>query len=651
MWIEFKSCMRRDAIVDTGEGRSPDPVGPESRTIVQPGSLTGLDCPPPGHLRALNQDQPDQWKLGLHAPCPKTFLPEHCTHFNADSTADGVNAEANGWHIPDAVAYELVGLFFDYIQNWLPVLHRPLFYRKYVGSEDFRGRVVSRQTVCNDDAILINGVFALAARFSKASFFSDTDPVLRGKVFAERAAALKDLVLKGIEEPSLELVKGCVLLAFYNITAGHAAPGSLLVSVCVRFAYDLGLNETDDEDKIISDAEEDPDVWIRKEELRRLWWVIYELDCFVSTVSCQPYGIERGEIKVLLPVADHQWFNGLSIKSSYLIERPGAIWKSLAGSENQSPRAWYLVANYLKSYFADDARQPKRNTSDMQAALEMDLACFKHALPAGFQLRVMNVNENNFGNANWVISTHCMVLSCEALLERRRWCHAGPEPSLNIVQEAATFGRHFYSSLVRIAQIWPPEYIPLNHPFMSCCMINPWDALAAQHEPNFQSYELSKLLLSHYSRYWRIGGALLRLLSIIHEGRDSAIYQPGSHEREVIKRFSVLCPSSSKKRNSAALNPSAQTTYDPSDPPAETLPGSDFTNPEDSDELNWALNLWDNLQAFDADQPEMALFSIPSGNHVEAGSNGPIDSGPGAQLRTSVFPFSPDGFPDEFATL
>ncbi|KIX97419.1 uncharacterized protein Z520_06871 [Fonsecaea multimorphosa CBS 102226] len=577
-------------------GHSQDPNTTESRSTVPSGSMTRLDCPSQENPQALTQNQSEEWTLSFHAPDLHVPPQDHGIHLNADSAACGVNADANGWHIPDAVAYDLVGLYFDYIQNWLPILHRPLFYQRYVRNEGCCAQVVGREHVCDDDAILINGIFALAARFSKASFFSDTDPIMRGDIFAERAAALKDLALKAIEEPSLELVKGCVLLAFYNICAGHAAPGSLLVSVCVRFAYDLGLNEIDEDDKVFSGAEgEDQDAWIRREELRRIWWVIYELDCFVSTLSCQPYGIERGEIRVLLPVPDHEWFNGLPVGSSHLIQSPGAVWTSLAGSKNQSPRAWYLVANYLKSCIADAARQSKRNTSDLQAALEMDVACLKHALPAGFQLREMNMNENNFGGSNWIVSTHFMILSC--------------------------------------------------------CMINPWDALAARHEPNVQCYEISKLLLGHYSRYWKIGGALIRLLSIISEGRDSATYQPGSHERTVIKRFSVLCPSSSKGRNSEALKHDAQFPYETSDVPAETLSESNLTGQGDPSGLQWPLSLWNNLQAFDSDQPDIELLSIPSGSHVGGGVNGPIGSFSGAQLRIPNFSLPFDASPDEFVAL
>ena len=100
---------------------------------------------------------------------------------------------------------------------------------------------------------------------------------------------------------------------------------------------------------------------------------------------------------------------------------------------------------------------------------------------------------------------------CETVSERMRWSLSSSEASSDTSVEASHFGKYFYSRLVRVAQVWPSEYIALNHPFMGCCMVNPWDALVqGQHQSKFQSYELSRLLLSHYSRYWKIGSALLR---------------------------------------------------------------------------------------------------------------------------------------------
>jgi hypothetical protein len=296
-------------------------------------------------------------------------------------------------------------------------MHRPLFYKNYCSTEP-QMRVVGSRAAGPHAAYMINGIFALAARFSTAEIFKDTAPLERGDVFAERAAVIKDPIIKNIDEPSLEFLKGCILLAFYNLTAGQVAAGSVLTSVCVHYAYDMGLNEID-EDQIDDEGggtinENDPqdiDAWISREELRRLWWIIWDMDTFVATLSCLPYGIARGEMKVFLPVSDYHWFAGIPVRSSVLMHTPANVWKSLRGSPNQFPRAWYLVANYLMSCIADAGRQPSRTSPETQAELESALCCLKLALPTEFQLRSLCLDQESFVEGNWIISIHLMILA------------------------------------------------------------------------------------------------------------------------------------------------------------------------------------------------------------------------------------------------
>jgi hypothetical protein len=146
-------------------------------------------------------------------------------------------------------------------------------------------------------------MFAMAARFSKSIHFEGIPVSDRGETFANRASGIKDSIMKTLQEPSLEFVKGCVMLAFYNLVEGQFGPGSILTSVCVRFVYDLSLDDIDEdqldeEGSFISDPiSESVESWLKKEERRRLWWSIWELDTFVATLSFQPFGIERGEMK------------------------------------------------------------------------------------------------------------------------------------------------------------------------------------------------------------------------------------------------------------------------------------------------------------------------------------------------------------------
>ena len=276
--------------------------------------------------------------------------------------------------------------------------------------------IVSRSVVPNDDAFMLYGMFAIGARFSTSPYFQSMDPVDRGEVYANRAAVLKDTIIKKIQQPTLEFLKGCVILAFYCFTAGQIGPGSVLTSVCIRFAYDLSLDEID-EDQMNDDGslnkeifDRSVDSWVRKEELRRLWWSIWELDTFAATLSCQPYGIERGEMKVLLPVPNDNWFSGLPMRSAFINHRPETVWKSLQGSPNQSARSWFLLANYLMSCIAFAGRQSSRSSTSTKPGLETAVCNFKLSLPVKFQLRSLFLDKNNFEEGNWIISTHLMII-------------------------------------------------------------------------------------------------------------------------------------------------------------------------------------------------------------------------------------------------
>ncbi len=295
-------------------------------------------------------------------------------------------------------------------------MHRPLFYDKYVRRHGQNERLVDRQSIVSDESIMIFAMFAFSARFSKAAYFDGTDPTTRGEVFAERAAVIKDPIIRTVEEPSLEFVKGCVLLSCHCLTAGQMSTGAILTSVCVRLAYNLGLNDIDgdqiNEDGTVDENDlDDSEAWVCKEELRRVWWAISDLDTFVSTILCQPFGIERRNMRVLLPVSDFLWFERLPTKSSVLLLQPSQTWRSLKGSPHQSGRAWYLVSNHLSSCIADAARLPSRTSSDQIDELESALSCLKLALPANFQLQDLHIDATNFADSNWIISTLLMILA------------------------------------------------------------------------------------------------------------------------------------------------------------------------------------------------------------------------------------------------
>ncbi|GME41737.1 hypothetical protein Z518_10176 [Neofusicoccum parvum] len=207
----------------------------------------------------------------------------------------------------------LIDLFFERIQPWLPLLHRPRFQKYY--SEKLRDGTDCLDDLPIDEALLLSSLFALAARFSSLGSLANVPAARRGDRYAALSKKLySDCRTCGLG--TLAYLQGCILLAFYSYCSGLSQQGWILVGVCVRVAYDLGLSDLDGPDSQMPSRS-----WVQQEELRRAWWLVWELDTFGSSVKQRPYAVDRRRITVLLPVSDEAWFSETETPSSRLITR------------------------------------------------------------------------------------------------------------------------------------------------------------------------------------------------------------------------------------------------------------------------------------------------------------------------------------------
>jgi hypothetical protein len=163
--------------------------------------------------------------------------------------------------IAPELAEELVALYFTKIQSWLPMLHRPRFYKTFISGER------PLQDLSLDAALLCNGMLALAARYSGSNHLADMPPVDRGTEFAAQAAHLYKLRMTD-EPPTLLYLQGCILLAFYMYSMGPCPRGWLLTGTVVRMAYELDLHLIDEDGGDGLMVEE----WVVREEQRRAWY-------------------------------------------------------------------------------------------------------------------------------------------------------------------------------------------------------------------------------------------------------------------------------------------------------------------------------------------------------------------------------------------
>lgn len=257
---------------------------------------------------------------------------------------------------------------------------------------------------------------ALAARFSIAPYFAETPLKCRAEPFLSYAAQLfqDSMKLDTAIGPSLSLLQGILLLGWYHQVCGSSGRCGSLISISCRLAYELRLNNID---QLILETKAatqwtSVEEWSRKEELRRTWWLIWELDMFSSSILQRPHTIDKLHINVLLPVSDEVWFADTPVPSVAVIPDPVQVWKTLNDSPNKDDRAWFLVASFIHA-FAHDITSRRQTTAQMLSDFQAGMTCFSLSLPKRFQLSAscLSFDDNTFSGSNWIVCSHLILLS------------------------------------------------------------------------------------------------------------------------------------------------------------------------------------------------------------------------------------------------
>jgi hypothetical protein len=169
--------------------------------------------------------------------------------------------------------------------------------------------------------------------------------VAPAEYFLSLAFSLTDAALAecGDEPPSLRIVQALTIAAHLQLTQGVRGKAWRSLGTCIRLAYELNLHLVDASPDGFDHLEVQQ--WSWKEEKRRLWWAIWEMDVFASTIRRTPPAIDWSQIETLLPVSDEHWFNDQPRASCFMERDPTCRWKTLQECGNDSPKAWFLVVN------------------------------------------------------------------------------------------------------------------------------------------------------------------------------------------------------------------------------------------------------------------------------------------------------------------
>jgi hypothetical protein len=112
--------------------------------------------------------------------------------------------------------------------------------------------------------------------------------------------------------------------------------------MAVRIAYELNMHLID-----ASSNQDNNNQWCEKEERRRTWWAIWEMDVFASVIRRCPTAIDWSENETLLPAEDERWQRGEPQKSCRLPLDPLQRFRCLEATKSQSSTAWFIVINSL----------------------------------------------------------------------------------------------------------------------------------------------------------------------------------------------------------------------------------------------------------------------------------------------------------------
>ncbi|KAI9296663.1 hypothetical protein K502DRAFT_289147 [Neoconidiobolus thromboides FSU 785] len=192
-----------------------------------------------------------------------------------------------------SVIDDLISLFFKITHPTIRFIHKPT--------------LLARLNSENKPYLLLNGIFALSARFSKhPEICSSNQPrYLNGDLFANRLLTLLNQTL--LSQPTLDTIQALIFLGLYAYGKMKGFSSWNYIGIAIRLAQQLGLNTIDSyhhKDNIARLSDED---WIAIECKRRTWWGCFIADRFASSLVGRSLYIDERDCLVQLPSEDARW--------------------------------------------------------------------------------------------------------------------------------------------------------------------------------------------------------------------------------------------------------------------------------------------------------------------------------------------------------
>ncbi|TGO06956.1 hypothetical protein BTUL_0378g00010 [Botrytis tulipae] len=200
---------------------------------------------------------------------------------------------------------------------------------------------------------LTAAMLSFASKYTISSLSQDPEfqqfgSQLSGLPLVEMATAFTNQAIDecGDEPPPLCVLQALILCTHRLLCKNVRGRAWRSLGLCIRLAYEMNLHLVD-ASSIGDRSSYEQEPWVIKEEKRRAWWAIWEMDTYASVLRRCPAGIDWKQHKVLLPVDDESWSQGRSKPSCFLGTGFISRCKDLAETGSKSEKAWFIVINSL----------------------------------------------------------------------------------------------------------------------------------------------------------------------------------------------------------------------------------------------------------------------------------------------------------------
>ncbi|UPK95977.1 hypothetical protein LCI18_006912 [Fusarium solani-melongenae] len=297
----------------------------------------------------------------------------------------------------------LVGLYFDEINQYAPMLHRT----RYTAS-------LHRPAHMRPPMSLQYAILALAAT-TRQEFTHLAMPFYqRSRRYAEE----DEMKGQGEYFTTIAHTQCWCLLATYESRNLLFSRASVSLSKSVRIAQMLGLHRLDSPQQPMDPPLPPPRDYFEVEERRRTWWAIFCSDRFVGGITSWPALVNEKDIETRLPASDDAFELGTNEATPWLIDaiQGNMVYSTFAGKVLTAYMFYRTLEHTFRSFQNDNIEDIVNGPYwNRMRGIDADLSNMILYLPENLRLPQCGWNLNaivvNVGIHTSVICIHRAVLA------------------------------------------------------------------------------------------------------------------------------------------------------------------------------------------------------------------------------------------------